>query len=58
MSVPEPRTPVEESRHHTYVGTAIPWYVRLMWVAFWIMSIWYVITFLLPALKREMITPP
>lgn len=58
MSVPEPRSPVEEGRHHTYVGTTIPWYVRLMWVAFWITAISYVITYLLPALKHELISPP
>ncbi|MBI3864304.1 MAG: hypothetical protein HY290_20665 [Planctomycetia bacterium] len=58
MSVPEARTPVEEHRHHTYVGTRIPWYVRLMWVAFWVMAIAYVITYLLPALQRELISPP
>jgi hypothetical protein len=58
MSVPEPRSPADEGRHHTYVGTAIPWYVRLMWIAFWVLAITYVISYLLPALKRELITPP
>jgi hypothetical protein len=58
MSVPEPRTPIEENRHHTYVGTKIPWYVRLMWVAFWVMAITYVITYLLPMLQRELAAPP
>ncbi len=58
MSVPEPRPPIEEDRFHTYVGTAIPWYIRLMWIGFWVLAVSYVITYLLPALKHELITPP
>ncbi|MBS0260859.1 MAG: hypothetical protein JSS02_02795 [Planctomycetes bacterium] len=58
MSVPEARNPTEEGRHHTYVGTAIPWYVRLMWVGFWVMTAYYVLTFLIPALKIELVSPP
>ena len=58
MSVPEARGPMEEGRNHTYVGTAIPWYVRLMWVGFWVMTVYYVLVFLIPALKHELISPP
>lgn len=52
------RSPVEEGRHHTYTGTRIPWYVRLMWVAFWVFAIAYVINYLLPALQHELTSPP
>ena len=47
-----------ESQYHTYVGTRIPWYVRLIWVLFWIFAVYYVITFLFPDLQREIFNPP
>ena len=58
MSVPEYRSAIEEGRRHTYAGTRIPWYVRLLWVAFWIFAITYVIHYLLPALQLELTSPP
>lgn len=51
-------TPASEGRHHTYTGTVIPWYVRLMWLGFWIFAIAYVIQYLLPALQHELTSPP
>jgi len=50
--------PSEEGRWHSYVGHHIPWYVRLIWIAFWIFAIYYTITFLFPALRVEIVTPP
>jgi hypothetical protein len=47
-----------QHRRHTYVGTRIPWFVRLMWVAFWIFAIAYVIHYLLSALQHELTSPP
>jgi len=58
MTDPRSPQPLDEERYHTYVGTRIPWYVRLMWVAFWIFAVTYVITWLLPALQHELVTPP
>ncbi len=58
MPETEYRSAAEEGRRHTYVGTRIPWYVRLLWVAFWIFAVAYVIHFLLPALQHELVTPP
>lgn len=43
---------------HTYVSNVIPWYVRLIWLCFWIFATGYVIRYLLPALQTELLTPP
>jgi hypothetical protein len=59
--VPEPAdpgSPEAESQFHTYVGNRIPWYVRVMWVGFWIFAIYYVISYLFPDLQTEILTPP
>jgi hypothetical protein len=58
MTDPRLPPPLDEERYHTYVGTRIPWYVRLMWVAFWVFAITYVINYLLPALQHELVAPP
>ncbi|MDX2036798.1 MAG: hypothetical protein SFX72_09105 [Isosphaeraceae bacterium] len=47
-----------DRRFHNYVGHDIPWYVRLIWIAFWCYSAWYVIRWLLPALDTELLSPP
>ncbi len=51
-------SPEAESRFHTYVGNRIPWYVRLIWVGFWVFAIYYVIKYLFPDLQTEILTPP
>lgn len=51
-------TPAEEGRFHTYTGNDIPWYVRAAWIVFWVASAAYVLRFLLPALQREIVSPP
>jgi len=45
----------QEHRHHTYTSNVIPWYVRLIWILFWIFAIYYGITYFLPAIQSEMI---
>lgn len=57
-STPDPSTPEQESRFHTYASHVIPWYVRLIWVLFWIFAIGYVIKNFLPAIQTELLTPP
>jgi hypothetical protein len=48
-------TPAQvEHRHHDYVGNRIPWYVRLIWVGFWIFAVAYTIQYLFPAIKTEL----
>ena len=54
----EKTSAVEEGTFHAYTGNAIPWYVRLLWILFWCGAIAYVVTWLLPALQTELITPP
>lgn len=49
---------VEEGVFHAYTGNAIPWYVRLLWLIFWCCAIAYVVTWLLPSLRTELLTPP
>ena len=51
-------TPEQESRFHTYASHVIPWYVRLIWLFFWIFAIGYVISYFLPAIQTELLTPP
>lgn len=51
-------TPEEEGRWHTYVGNRIPWYVRLIWLGFWVFAVYYTISYLFPALQTEIASPP
>lgn len=48
----------EEHQFHNYVGNAIPWYVRLIWILFWALAIYYMIAFLFPAMQIEISSPP
>jgi hypothetical protein len=47
-----------EHRYHHYRGNRIPWYVRLIWLGFWVMATYYVVQYLFPALQVEMTSPP
>jgi hypothetical protein len=47
-----------EHTHHHYVGNHIPWYVHLIWVLFWCFAIYYVLSYLLPSLQVETLSPP
>ena len=48
----------EEHGWHSYVGSRIPWYVRFIWLLFWVFAIYYTIAFLFPALQVEIVSPP
>ncbi|QDT32889.1 hypothetical protein [Thalassoglobus polymorphus] len=52
------RTVEEEARYHTYSGNDIPWYIRLIWILFWIFVIYYGISYFLPAIDSELLSPP
>lgn len=54
----EDTSPEIESHWHSYVGNRIPWYVRLIWLMFWVFAVYYTITYLFPALQIEIISPP
>jgi hypothetical protein len=53
-----PNSAETESRFHTYSSHVIPWYVRLMWLVFWVFAIGYVIKNFIPAIQLELLTPP
>jgi len=55
---PENPSAGNESRYHRYIGNAIPWGVRLIWIGFWIFAIYYTLRYVLPALQVELVTPP
>jgi hypothetical protein len=62
MSTPEGRPeylpPDVEHRHHDYTGNEIPWYVRAIWIGFWIFTFYYTIQYLFPALQAELFQRP
>ena len=60
-AVPQPddNAPADvEHQFHHYTGNRIPWYVRLLWILFWIFAVYYTLTYLFPALRIELTTPP
>ncbi|MCY2963775.1 MAG: hypothetical protein NT069_09045 [Planctomycetota bacterium] len=56
MAEAEPAVEVE-NRHHRYVARTIPWYIHATWVVFWVFVIYYVVTWLIPALQSEIAKP-
>jgi hypothetical protein len=57
MSEIEGATAQEEHKHHRYVGSRIPWYVRMIWVLFWIFAVYYTIQYLFPDLRAGLLPP-
>ena len=51
-------TAANEHRFHDYIGNDIPWYVRAIWIGFWIFAVVYTIRFLLPAMQVELLPKP
>jgi len=58
MSTPDPNSPQAEHRHHAYVTNRIPWYVRAVWIGFWVFAVYYTVTYLFPTLQKELVIPP
>ena len=54
MTDPERQNAEEEHQFHHYTGNRIPWYVRLMWLGFWIFAIAYTIRLMFPAIRAEL----
>ena len=55
MTKPEPSANVPtDEQFHNYTSNDIPWYVRLLWLGFWIFAVVYTIRFLFPAVQREL----
>lgn len=43
----------DENQHHSYSSNEIPWYVRFIWILFWIFVIYYSVTYFIPAIELE-----
>ncbi len=54
MTLFKPNPIVSDDQYHHYVGNRIPWYVRLMWLGFWILAIAYTVRLLFPAIQSEL----
>jgi len=58
MSDVEDTSPEAEHQYHHYTGNVIPWYVRVMWLGFWIIAIAYTVRLLFPAMQAELFQQP
>lgn len=54
MDTPQEQSPEAEHRFHNYVGTRIPWYVRMIWLGFWIFAVYYTVKYVFPDLQFEL----
>lgn len=45
-------TPDQDSTYHTYTTHRIPWYIRVMWIVFWVGLIWYIVKWGIPSAKN------
>jgi hypothetical protein len=50
--------PEVEHQNHRYVGNEVPWYSHALWVHFWVFAIAYVLAYLIPAIRTELLEPP
>jgi len=58
MATPED-TPAEvEGQHHRYRGSRIPWFVHLIWLTFWLFAVSYIVIYLFPKMRTELLPPP
>ena len=57
-AIPPAGSPEAENQFHHYRGNVIPWYVRLIWIGFWIFAVVYTVRYLFPNLQSELLTPP
>ena len=53
MSAADNTPPETENQYHTYVTHRVPWFIHVLWVGFWILAIWYVLTYLFPIIPSE-----
>jgi hypothetical protein len=51
-------SPQAEHQHHNYLGNDIPWYVRAIWIGFWVFAVVYTLRFLFPAMQQELFNMP
>ena len=52
--MPEPTGPTaeQEGQFHTYTTHRIPWFIRVMWICFWIGCVWYIIKWAIPSARN------
>jgi hypothetical protein len=43
-----------DNQYHMYRGNEIPWYVRVMWLGFWVLTAVYVVRYMFPAIQSEL----
>ena len=55
---PEQTTPEQEHVYHYYRGNEIPWYIRVIWLGFWIGTVYYIMRYFFPAMQVELVLPP
>ena len=56
--IPDQSSPEQEHLFHYYRGNEIPWYVRVIWLGFWIFTVYYIIRYFFPAMQVELVLPP
>ena len=54
MSESDRNSAEAEHQFHRYTGNRIPWYVRLIWVGFWVFAVYYTVVYLFPAIQTEL----
>ena len=45
-----------EHQYHSYTGNRIPWYVRLIWLLFWIFAVYYMVVYVVPTMQVELLS--
>ncbi|MGE0609391.1 MAG: hypothetical protein AB7O62_20030 [Pirellulales bacterium] len=58
MADTEPNSAEAEGQFHDYRTNQIPWYVRVIWILFWCIAIYYAVVHLFPNLQTELVNPP
>ncbi|MBC7965690.1 MAG: hypothetical protein H7Z17_07155 [Fuerstia sp.] len=56
--IPDHASPEQEHAFHYYRGNEIPWYIRVIWLGFWIFTVYYIIRYFFPAMQVELVLPP
>ena len=52
MSEPIGPNAQQEHQYHNYTTHRIPWFVRIIWIGFWIGLVWYLVKYAIPSAKN------
>jgi hypothetical protein len=55
MQHADKNSPEAEQQFHQYTSNRIPWYVRAIWIGFWIFAVYYTVKYLFPDLQIELL---